>query len=135
MDAHFHHTGFRDGRFSQRRQHGGRSAGGRVQGLRATGIKQFKTVTCSRQLACQLARAGHSLELFDAGGPEALNSAARAAAAMLAPLAESATTETSGVEMGVQALNRWPELIAQRDERFFFQKEGTLVLWHRKDAA
>jgi len=88
-----------------------------------------------RLLACQLARAGHSLELFDAGGPEALTSAARAAAAMLAPLAESAITETSVVEMGVHALKRWPELIAQLDEPVFFQQEGTLVLWHRQDAA
>lgn len=88
-----------------------------------------------RLLACQLARAGHRLELFDAGGPEALNSAARAAAAMLAPLAESAITETSVVEMGVHALKRWPELIAQLDEPVFFQQEGTLVLWHRQDAA
>jgi glycine oxidase len=88
-----------------------------------------------RLLACQLARAGHSLELFDAGGPEALNSAARAAAAMLAPLAESAITETSVVEMGVHALKRWPELIAQLNEPVFFQQEGTLVLWHRQDAA
>ncbi|WP_296443647.1 FAD-dependent oxidoreductase [Rhodoferax sp. UBA5149] len=88
-----------------------------------------------RLLACQLARAGHSLELFDAGGPEALTSAARAAAAMLAPLAESAITETSVVQMGVYALKRWPELIAQLDEPVFFQQEGTLVLWHRQDAA
>ena len=88
-----------------------------------------------RLLACQLARAGHSLELFDAGGPEALTSAARAAAAMLAPLAESAITETSVVEMGVHALKRWPELIAALDEPVFFQQEGTLVLWHRQDAA
>ncbi|MDO9198158.1 FAD-dependent oxidoreductase [Rhodoferax sp.] len=86
-----------------------------------------------RLLACQLARAGHSLELFDAGGPEALNSAARAAAAMLAPLAESAITETSVVQMGVHGLKRWPELIAQLDEPVFFQQEGTLVLWHRQD--
>ena len=88
-----------------------------------------------RLLACQLARAGHSLELFDAGGPEALTSAARAAAAMLAPLAESAITETSVVQMGVHSLKRWPELIAQLDEPVNFQQEGTLVLWHRQDAA
>lgn len=88
-----------------------------------------------RLLACQLARAGHTLELFDAGGPEALTSAARAAAAMLAPLAESAITEDSVVQMGVHALQRWPELIAQLDEPVFFQREGTLVLWHRQDAA
>jgi glycine oxidase len=88
-----------------------------------------------RLLACQLARAGHQLELFDAGGPEAHNSAARAAAAMLAPLAESAITETSVVEMGIHALKRWPTLIAQLDEPVFFQQEGTMVLWHRQDAA
>ena len=88
-----------------------------------------------RLLACQLARAGHTLELFDAGGPEALTSAARAAAAMLAPLAESAITEASVVQMGVHSLQRWPELIGQLDEPVFFQQTGTLVLWHRQDAA
>lgn len=88
-----------------------------------------------RLLACQLARAGHTLELFDAGGPQALSSAARAAAAMLAPLAESAITEDRVVQMGVHALRRWPELIAQLDEPVFFQQDGTLVLWHRQDAA
>lgn len=88
-----------------------------------------------RLLACQLARAGHQLEMFDSGGPQALTSAARAAAAMLAPLAESAITETSVVEMGVHALKRWPELIAALDEPVFFQQEGTMVLWHRQDGA
>lgn len=88
-----------------------------------------------RLLACQLARAGHTLELFDAGGPEALTSAARAAAAMLAPLAESAITEDSVVQMGVHSLQRWPELIAELDEPVYFQQDGTLVLWHRQDAA
>ncbi|MFT6591403.1 MAG: glycine oxidase [Rhodoferax sp.] len=88
-----------------------------------------------RLLACQLARDGHTLELFDAGGPEALNSAARAAAAMLAPLAESAVAETSVVKMGVHGLTRWPELLAHLDQPVFFQQSGTLVLWHRQDAA
>ena len=87
-----------------------------------------------RLLACQLARAGHHLELFDAGGADARNSAARAAAAMLAPLAESAVTETSVVQMGVHALKRWPELIALLEKPVFFQQEGTMVLWHRQDA-
>lgn len=88
-----------------------------------------------RLLACQLARAGHAVELFDAGGPDALNSAARAAAAMLAPLAESAITETSVVQMGVHGLQRWPALLAQLDEPVFFQQQGTLILWHRQDVA
>ena len=88
-----------------------------------------------RLLASQLVLDGHQLTMFDAGGPEGKNSAARAAAAMLAPLAESAITEIPVVKMGIYSLKRWPELLAQLDEPVFFQQEGTLVLWHRQDAA
>lgn len=88
-----------------------------------------------RLLACELARAGHAIELFDAGGPDALTSAARAAAAMLAPLAESAVTEVPVVKMGMYGLRRWPELINQLDEPVYLQQSGTLVVWHRQDAA
>ena len=88
-----------------------------------------------RLLAVQLARAGHTVEVFDAGGPQAEGAAARVAAAMLAPLAESAVTETSVVQMGLHALARWPALIAQLDQPVFFQQEGSLVLWHRQDTA
>jgi glycine oxidase len=87
-----------------------------------------------RLLACQLARDGHTIDLFDAGGPQAENSAARAAAAMLAPLAESAVTESNVVQMGIYALTRWPELIAQLSQPVYFQQKGTLVLWHHQDA-
>lgn len=87
-----------------------------------------------RLLACELASAGHRIEIFEAGGPDGTTSAARAAAAMLAPLAESAITETSVVKMGMHALDRWPELIAKLDKPVGFQRIGTLVLWHRQDA-
>ena len=87
-----------------------------------------------RLLACQLARAGHVLEVYDSGGPDGNLSAARAAAAMLAPLAESAVTEMPVVQMGIHALRRWPELLAQLDAPVFFQQTGTLVIWHRQDA-
>jgi glycine oxidase len=87
-----------------------------------------------RLLACTLAKKGCAVSLFDAGGPDAEGSAARVAAAMLAPLAESAVTEHSVVRMGQHALTRWPELIAQLAEPVFFQREGTLILWHRQDA-
>ena len=87
-----------------------------------------------RLLACELSKDGHHIEIFEAGGPDAASSAARAAAAMLAPLAESAITEISVVKMGMHALNRWPELIARLDKPVNFQRTGTLVLWHRQDA-
>ncbi|MDF1485687.1 FAD-dependent oxidoreductase [Ramlibacter sp. H39-3-26] len=88
-----------------------------------------------RLLAVSLAQAGHAVEIFDAHGPEADGAAARVAAAMLAPLAESAVTEPSVVRMGHYALARWPQIIAGLEQHVFFQQNGTLVLWHRQDAA
>jgi glycine oxidase len=88
-----------------------------------------------RLLALTLARAGHRVEVHEAGAPDATNSAARAAAAMLAPLAESAVTEAGVVRMGSHGLKRWPELIAQLAQPTFFQQNGTLIVWHRQDAA
>ncbi|TAL65288.1 MAG: glycine oxidase ThiO [Burkholderiaceae bacterium] len=88
-----------------------------------------------RLLAVQLAHAGHRVELFDAAGPQAEGAAARVAAAMLAPLAESAVTEASVVQMGLHAMARWPALISKLDEPVFFQQQGSLVLWHRQDTA
>jgi len=88
-----------------------------------------------RLLAWQLTRAGHRVTVHEAGGDDAQGSPARIAAAMLAPLAESAITEPSVVEMGRYALPRWPALLAQLAQPVFFQQEGTLILWHRQDAA
>ncbi len=88
-----------------------------------------------RLLAWQLARAGYRVTVYEAGTADAQTSPARVAAAMLAPLAESAITEPSVVGMGRYALTRWPELIAQLSQPVFFQQEGTLILWHRQDAA
>ncbi|MET3440887.1 glycine oxidase [Variovorax paradoxus] len=88
-----------------------------------------------RLLAVTLARAGCKVELFEAGSPEAEGAAARVAAAMLAPLAESAVAPVSVVRMGQYALSCWPELLAPLAQPVFFQREGTLVLWHRQDAA
>ena len=87
-----------------------------------------------RLLALELARAGHSVVMYEAGGPDAQGSAARVAAAMLAPLAESAVTEASVVRMGHYGLTRWPQLLAQLAQPVFFQQTGTLVVWHRQDA-
>ena len=88
-----------------------------------------------RLLAVELARLGHRVDIYDAGSPAAENSAATVAAAMLAPLAESAITEPGVVRMGHHALTRWPELLATLSEPVFFQQAGTLIVWHRQDAA
>ncbi len=86
-----------------------------------------------RLLAVVLAQRGHAVKVVDASGADGNGAAARVAAAMLAPLAESAVTEPSVVAMGQYALARWPELLATLAQPVFFQQEGTLILWHRQD--
>jgi glycine oxidase len=88
-----------------------------------------------RLLALRLTRQGHEVIVHEAQGPNGEGSAARVAAAMLAPLAESVITEARVVRMGVYGLSRWPELLSDLTQNVYFQRAGTLVLWHRQDAA
>lgn len=92
-----------------------------------------------RMMAHALAQGGSRVEVFERSGPDAEQSAARVAASMLAPLAESAITEPSVVRMGLYGLDRWKSLIEDLNQRVaqqtFFQHNGTLVVWHRLDAA
>lgn len=88
-----------------------------------------------RLLALTLARAGHPVHIVDPA-PDATQAggAARVAAAMLAPLAESAVTEPNVVAMGRYALPRWQALCEGLAQPVYFQQNGTLILWHRQDA-
>ena len=87
-----------------------------------------------RLMAWRLNQQGHHVQLHEAQAQDLQGSAAWVAAAMLAPLAESAITELNVVGMGMYGLKRWPELLAQLDQTVFFQQAGTLVVWHRQDA-
>ena len=87
-----------------------------------------------RLLALSLAQAGHPVRIVDAGPPDGSGAAGWVAAAMLAPLAESAITEPSVVALGQYALTRWPQLIAGLSRPVYFQRNGTLIVWHRQDA-
>jgi glycine oxidase len=87
-----------------------------------------------RLLTLALVRGGAQVDLFEKGGSDGAHAAARIAAAMLAPLAESAITEDSVVRMGLYSLPRWKELISSLSDSVFFQQDGTLILWHRQDA-
>ncbi len=87
-----------------------------------------------RMLAVALAKRGARVDLFEKGHSDADLSPARIAAAMLAPLAESAITEENVVRMGIYSLPRWKEIIANLATPVYFQQNGTLILWHRQDA-
>ena len=88
-----------------------------------------------RLLAVALAQRGAQVDLFDKGDSNSHGSAARVAAAMLAPLAESVITEDCVVRMGIHGLPRWKELLSELSTPVFFQKDGTLIVWHRQDAS
>ncbi len=88
-----------------------------------------------RLLAVALAKRGAQVELFEKGGSDGNLAAARIAAAMLAPLAESAITEDNVVRMGVHSLPRWKQLISELAKPVYLQQEGTLILWHRQDTS
>ena len=87
-----------------------------------------------RMLAVTLAQEGAQVELFDQSGPDGKKAAARIAAAMLAPLAESAITEDAVVRMGLHSLPRWKSILSKLQNPVFFQQDGTLILWHRQDS-
>jgi glycine oxidase len=90
---------------------------------------------CGRVLAWRLAGAGHSVELFERGDAAGSGSAAWVAAAMLAPLAEAASAELVITELGVASLDAWPRLLAELPEPVYFQRNGTLIVWHQTDRA
>jgi glycine oxidase len=90
---------------------------------------------CGRLVAWQLAGEGHRVALYERGDAAGTQSAAWVAAAMLAPLAEAASAELLITELGAASLERWPALIADLPEPVFFQRRGTLVVWHAGDRA
>ncbi len=88
---------------------------------------------CGRLVAWRLAGAGHRVALYERGGPDGARSAAWVAAAMLAPLAEASSAELLITRLGAASLDAWPRLLADLPEPVFFQRNGTLVVWHHAD--
>lgn len=87
-----------------------------------------------RMMAFALAKGGVQVALYDRGGTDGEHAAATIAAAMLAPLAESAITEPNVVQMGMYSLPRWKEIISELSLPVFFQQDGTVFVWHQQDA-
>lgn len=86
-------------------------------------------------LAHQLGVRGHRVRIYEAASEDKPLAAAHVAAAMLAPLAESAISHFRITQMGMYSMQRWTEIILQLAAPVFFQKTGTLVLWHPQDQA
>ncbi|WP_089339516.1 FAD-dependent oxidoreductase [Burkholderia singularis] len=88
-----------------------------------------------RLIAWRLALAGHRVSLYERGDAAGTSSAAWVAAAMLAPLAEAASAERFITDLGAASLDRWLRWLAELPEPVFFQRNGTLIVWHHADRA
>ncbi|MGV4870879.1 FAD-dependent oxidoreductase, partial [Burkholderia pseudomallei] len=88
-----------------------------------------------RLIAWRLAGAGYRVSLYERGDAAGSGSAAWVAAAMLAPLAEAASAERLITDLGVASFDLWPSWLAELPEPVYFQRNGTLVVWHHADRA
>jgi len=88
-----------------------------------------------RLLAWRLALSGVRVAIHERGDAHGRDAAAWIAAAMLAPLAEAAVADPFLVALGTASLTRWPEWLMELSSPVFFQRHGTLVLWHAADHA
>lgn len=92
-----------------------------------------------RLIAWKLLRAGHQITLFDRDNKAAEQSAAKVAAAMIAPYSEVVSGEREIFEWGLESLQQWPSLLRQLESdsalEVYFQHRGSIVVAHRQDQA
>jgi glycine oxidase len=91
-----------------------------------------------RLLAFELARTGHSVEVFDpASGPQApvagVYAAGWTAAGMLSPTAELESADDHVFALGLRSLELWPAIVAALDLPVELHQRGSLLLAHRGD--
>lgn len=91
-----------------------------------------------RLTAWRLARQGWRVSLFDAAPRGDTQSASAIAAAMLAPLAEQATSDAWVFDLGLRSMTLWPqwvhELREDSGQLVYHRRNGTLVVAHAHDA-
>ena len=88
-----------------------------------------------RLLAWRASTAGRRVALYDAATQAGEDSAAWVAAGMITPSAEAVDADPEIVAMGRRSLRLWPQWLAELPESVFYRDDGTLLLWHREDAA
>ena len=88
-----------------------------------------------RCLAWRASKAGARVALYDAASSRGEGSAAWVAAGMITPSAEAVDADPEIVAMGRRSLSLWPQWLAELPESVFYRDDGTLLLWHREDAA
>ena len=88
-----------------------------------------------RCLAWRAARADARVALYDAAGSKGEDSAAWAAAGMIAPTTEAIDADVQIASMGKRSLTLWPQWLADLPVPVFYRDSGTILLWHHEDSA
>ena len=92
-----------------------------------------------RLLAWQLTRLGYAITLFERDTFVHKSSdghaAAYTAAGMLTPVSEADSAEPAIVELGLQALTLWPDIVASLNTDVDFHQRGSLIVAHPNDQA
>jgi glycine oxidase len=87
-----------------------------------------------RCLAWRASRSGARVALYDSADSQGMNSAAWAAAGMIAPTTEAIDADAQISSMGANSLKLWPQWLAELPIPVFYRDNGTLLLWHVEDA-
>ena len=91
-----------------------------------------------RLLAWRLLRAGARVTLYEAGPLSPSPAAAFTAAGMISPLSEAVVSEYAVYEMGLFALQQWPQWLSELRHpplTPLFSQRGSLVVAHPQDAS
>jgi glycine oxidase len=110
--------------------------GGDVEGR--SGLPDLAVVgggLLGRLLAWRAARAGMRVALYEAGGRLGEESAAWAAAGMVAPASEALDASPGIVAMGWRSLRLWPEWLKELPVPVFYRGSGTVIVWHGPPAS
>lgn len=90
-----------------------------------------------RLLAWRLLEKGHRVCLYEAGSFAQSPSAARTAAGMISPVSEAIDTEPLMYQLGLVALQQWPEWLSQLNHNVSssvdYQQQGSIILAHHRD--
>jgi glycine oxidase len=88
-----------------------------------------------RLLALALARAGRAVTVFEQHDDSGRRSCAWTGAGMIAPYCEQESAERIICELGLRALELWPQWLETLAAPVFYQSAGSLVVAHPRDAA
>jgi glycine oxidase len=87
-----------------------------------------------RCLAWRASRSGARVVLYDSASSRGTNSAAWAAAGMIAPTTEAIDADVQIASMGNHSLKVWPQWLTELPIPVFYRDTGTLLLWHGEAA-